>query len=440
MARIINKNIIGALGPAVFSVHRGTNTLRGKPGPIKQSESTKKAANRFGEASKFAGHIRNHLQYKLKFTADADMINRLNRQMGVILRRHLDQDTGNYDFHTRTFKSLNGFEFNMKSQLKELLWTLPETRLMNGKLRVTLPEMEIKKNLHFPENANSCTVFLSVHYGSLKTEDEKIGSHEMNPIMEISRDHSHTTKQEWTYDIPEGCYVITSIALHYHDKWDRYQLSVNTPEMSPAMICDVSVNPGKFPGRPNRGWARKNFSFADEEPETRATESEGNDGSDIAGKSHQSAQENASAPQTCCIYEPLSSGNPFIDISPEQIPIPDVTIQVTETRPQYAISKSEKESQEQPGAEKGTSEPIKNPLETNKVVKFKTNPDENIQGAELGIAAPFSHQTGTNIKGLTSDKSPSVYEISFKTTDQPRREPSASKSSDNADFHTDDDG
>ena len=322
MARIVGKNIIGAVGPVVFSEHRGVNTLRAKNGPKagKQTEQTKNSASLFGDASKFAAQIRYQLEGALHFIPDGEMVNRLNRQMGIILRRHCDKDTLNYDFHARSFKSLVGFEFNMKSQLKEQLWTLPETRLLNGKLRVTLPQIDIKKDLYFPDNANSCTVFLNIQCSALKDKYEKIPSYEMSPILEISKEDTHTIAQEWTFDVPEGCYCITSIALNYHYKWPRYQLSVNSPEMSPAMICDFSVNPGTFAGKPDKTWWEGQFYFEDKAPKPAKTKAKKNSyivlsDDDIQAGAEQT-KNTSSAPQPeaapYCLSAALDGNNPFL--------------------------------------------------------------------------------------------------------------------------------
>lgn len=338
MARVTKNGIKGAVGPIVFSEHRGVGTARAKngPGKEKQTEETKSAATIFGTASKFAGMIRRELGAHLHFIADGDMLARLNAQVLNILLRVQNKDTKNYDFNARSFKALSGFEFNIKSPLKDQLWTLPETRLINGKLRFTLPEIDIKKELSFPKDANSCTVFLAIRYGSLKTKEEKFPTFEMAPILEISAEDTHTTAQQWTFAIPEGCYCMTAIALNYHHKFPRYQLSLNTPEMSPAMICDFLVNPGTFTGQPDNTWVTRTAYFPDKPATSSQNKTKNKAGAAATGDPEDVIVEETK--EANCRHASITPDNPFIMVnSVQKNQTPEMVIHLPDSRPDEPV-------------------------------------------------------------------------------------------------------
>lgn len=92
------------------------------------------------------------------------MINRLNKMMYLIVPRHQDKD-GKVNFKPKAFKILEYFELNVNSPLRENLWVLPEIKLEDGTLRISLPEINVKEDLYFPVGGNSCSICIEIAMG-----------------------------------------------------------------------------------------------------------------------------------------------------------------------------------------------------------------------------------------------------------------------------------
>lgn len=265
MARIIGKNIIGAVGPVTFSTWRGKQTMKARVGKnrMKQTAATKKASSIFGMASKFSSAIR-HAMFALHCQHDGTMVNRLNAETAAILRKRFNHKTGNYDIQPDTFRPLEGFEFNQYSPLKDKLYILPEIRLDNGTLKIHMPSINAREDLYRPKGMHSCTILFVVYIASIKTRECVLMTNDNVKSIKIGGDQQATVAQDWAFDIPEGCFCITGMAIHYHENWSDLDVSMNSKALSPAMICDFSINPGIFQsGLAN--WTSCPFAFEDQE-------------------------------------------------------------------------------------------------------------------------------------------------------------------------------
>ncbi|EDM38604.1 hypothetical protein PBAL39_21065 [Pedobacter sp. BAL39] len=263
MGIVKGKVITGAVGPVTFSSWRDIQVVKQRVFDIKQSIATKNVSTVFGLGSRFSAILRKWM-YPIHFIHDGAMVNRMTKAMTAILLKHRDKATGNFHFLPESFKPLEGFELNESSPLKENLHVLPQVNLQEGKLTISIPEFEIKKALKFPTEADQCTIIVSVYIASLKTKDECKMTAEQTKTFSVDWSDQKSTAMEWSYDVPEGCYCVTSMALHFHKQWSNLQVSLNSKSFCPAMICNFSINPGEFKDRPEN-FKKARFAFVDDE-------------------------------------------------------------------------------------------------------------------------------------------------------------------------------
>jgi len=263
MGIVKGKVITGAVGPVTFSSWRDIQVVKQRVFDIKQSIATKNVSTVFGLGSRFSAILRKWM-YPIHFIHDGAMVNRMNKAMTAILLKHRDKATGNFHFLPDSFKPMDGFELNESSPLKENLHVLPQVNLQDGKVTISIPEFEIKKALKFPTEADQCTIIVSVYIASLKTKDECKMTAEQTKTFSVDWSDQKSTAMEWSYDVPEGCYCLTSMALHFHKQWSNLQVSLNSKSFCPAMICDFSINPGTFKDRPEN-FKKARFAFVDDE-------------------------------------------------------------------------------------------------------------------------------------------------------------------------------
>ncbi|EDM35015.1 hypothetical protein PBAL39_08050 [Pedobacter sp. BAL39] len=230
-------------------------------GDIRQTDATKNAATVFGIASSFGANLRDNMR-EIHFIQDGTAVNRMNKETCAILRKHRDASTGDFHFQPDAFKPIEGFEMNQNSPMRENFLAMPEVSLQNGKLLVRIPEFAVNKTLKFPREADSCTIIISVYIASLKTKDECMMDGDMTETFNIDRHQQSFPSTEWSYDIPEGCFCVTSMALHFHTQHSNLQVYLNNKSFCPAMICDFSINPGEFKDKPKK-WMTTNFAFED---------------------------------------------------------------------------------------------------------------------------------------------------------------------------------
>jgi len=244
----------GPVGPTSNRRRLGKQVVQTKPGKgnVKQNESTKQAATTFGIASAFAAKVRTSLR-ELYFTSDGKMINRLNKMMGLIIARHRKADTGRIELKSKAFKSLQYFEMNVNSPLRENLWILPEIKLEDGNLNILLPEINVKEDLYFPVGGNSCTICIEIAIAALYHGLYRRPDDQSSIMFDVSRDAVTIPAQQWTIEVPAGCYCVTAMALHYYNN-RRLKISLNSEQCSPAMICDFSIHEGEFTKTKGRYW------------------------------------------------------------------------------------------------------------------------------------------------------------------------------------------
>jgi hypothetical protein len=118
--------------------YRNTQVITQSPkyNPNKRTEPSKKAAVKFGVASNLACSIRDNFFNVIVQLYDGPMINRLLKEIRIILEQSLDQQTDTFNFDSESFNRLNGFEFNEDSPVRDNLFVQPVTTLAGQNLQI----------------------------------------------------------------------------------------------------------------------------------------------------------------------------------------------------------------------------------------------------------------------------------------------------------------
>jgi hypothetical protein len=246
MARIIGKYIKGSAGKFVYKVIDGVQILQSAPGKggVKQTKATKKAANIFGRSSALACTFRSGLKPVFNSFYDGKMVSRLTGEVSALVRQCYQATTQTFIFNTDSFKSLAGFNFNLASPLQRSLWLPVESKIAGNVLTITLPELKVKEDLKFPKVSNLCRIIICLKIFNL----EKGLELKMQEIrrLEVKSDQVLVERQDFEFQIPEGCLCLAGIGLHYYTMSDGIAYSNNNKTFNPSGICAAHFNPGTF--------------------------------------------------------------------------------------------------------------------------------------------------------------------------------------------------
>lgn len=260
MARFKGKFLIGSIGNLTFKKNRKEQILQTKPGKggVKQTTATKKAALVFGKASAFSNCIRSNFRQLTGSDYDGEMINRLNKENFAILKQCYQPETESYEFKADSFRRLNGFDFNSKSQLKDSLWVEPTVQLSEKELLIQLPEFKIPTDFKFPAYSHTCSLKLSVYLFSIKTGVD----HQLNlEPLQISNDQEMVPVREWKVEVPDGCICVTGMALHYYRIQGSMTIPVNHKAFNPAVILNTTISKGTYNLPWDVDWQFSGLSF-----------------------------------------------------------------------------------------------------------------------------------------------------------------------------------
>jgi len=164
MAKTQNNLVSGTIGPYVFKIVNGKQTVCAKvaPGTMKQTVGTKKAAKVFGKAASLEKSLRNTLdvQYADLFTVKTG--NEVRARLNSALQSSRLPLTGGFEFNEDSFAGLVGLEFNPKSRLRPMLSQIPEVTLNGNVLSVPLSKQGIPATIKFPRKTFICEIVLWV--------------------------------------------------------------------------------------------------------------------------------------------------------------------------------------------------------------------------------------------------------------------------------------
>lgn len=259
MATFDGKFIRGAAGGLTFKKQGNKQIVQGKSKKLQidMTDATFDAAYVFGKASTLASYIRNDVHPIIGINYDGGMISRFTGQCNQILQQAATDKKGNFDFSQDYFSRLNGFEFNLDSPVKNLLFSQPLVSLTAHKITIDFPEIQIPKDLKFPPNATYCTVAFNVGLFDLVNNTYK--SQEVQSFeIEIKPKSFTAPAQQLEFEASPGTVAIISLALFYAEKTFAGKAIINNKKLNPAAILKAALCPGELVEQ--KLWSKMQFN------------------------------------------------------------------------------------------------------------------------------------------------------------------------------------
>jgi len=253
MARIIGKYLKGVLGDSVLKTYGKMQIVQAKPvkGNSRRTEGTEKAASLFGVASNIAREFRTGVSKLVTPFYDGTMIFRLNTEVAHSLRYANNPETGSFNLVADSFSRLEGFDFNAKSPLVNTLVSLPQVEIGEHSLTVSLPALEIPKNLKFPKDTKFCRVLIGRTLTDLTNKKRKIDF----VSFEILNKKGITVPQSWEFETEPGCVCIVVISLQFIQSSLAGETVVNNKTFNPAAILKAVVLNGQVDKTQTKSWS-----------------------------------------------------------------------------------------------------------------------------------------------------------------------------------------
>ncbi|WP_069659599.1 hypothetical protein [Arcticibacter eurypsychrophilus] len=164
----VDKNgmIRGKAGSVIYRTYGKKNLIQGKPKAFKQTQESIKTSTEFGLSSSTAAIIRRAFDPAYLFR-DGAAVSRSTRYVYHSIRNSASAAVGKRDLHDADLSYLNGMEFNVDSQLADVLRVVPQVlQSAEGKISVTLPELntqtDIKKPKWLNEQSNKYRIRLTL--------------------------------------------------------------------------------------------------------------------------------------------------------------------------------------------------------------------------------------------------------------------------------------
>ncbi|MBB5437822.1 hypothetical protein HDC92_001496 [Pedobacter sp. AK017] len=262
MAKFDGKFFKGTVGPVVYKQYRGMQLVTAKSRLKKsgQTEKTKKAALAFGLTSSLAADMRKNLGNIITDFYDGTMIYRFKTDVQFAMHQAMDQETGSYHFTANSFERLNGFEFNSGSPVMNLFFVQPEQQISGNTLRLSLPEMNLPKDLRFPKNATACQLNIAIGMYDLS-----YGHKAICPVQSIEIPYSDEVlilpERQFNFTIMPGCLCITLFSFQFIQQTFSGKQIINSKAFNPVAIFRAVLADGTVPEEQTRHWQRMKFSL-----------------------------------------------------------------------------------------------------------------------------------------------------------------------------------
>lgn len=246
MATKKGKFIAGSMGNVVYKEINGVQVMQSKPGKggVRQTPATKESAGLFGKSSTLASYFRGRMHPVINENADGLVAGRFTSAVNSVIRHCYSFKTKTFHFEKDSFESLVGFDFNIKSPVQKSMWLMPESKLAENILTITLPELRTHEELKFPKGTNLCEISICVLRYKLE-EGLEYKKLEVKTV-EITSDLAMLEEQDLEFNIPEGSFCIAAIGLHYYEVIKNKAVDRNSKTFNPAAICAAYLNEGTF--------------------------------------------------------------------------------------------------------------------------------------------------------------------------------------------------
>ncbi|TCC99831.1 hypothetical protein [Pedobacter psychroterrae] len=253
MARIIGKYLKGVLGDSVLKTYGNMQIIQARPvkGKSRRAEGSDKSSSLFGIASNIACEFRTGVSKLVTAFYDGTMIFRLNTEVAHALRYANNPETGSFNLVADSFSRLEGFDFNAKSPLVNTLVSLPQVEIGEHSLTVSLPALEIPKNLKFPKDTKFCRMLIGRSLTDLTNQKRKIDF----VSFEIENKKGTTIPQSWEFETQAGCVCILVVSLQFIQSSLAGEAVVNSKTFNPAAILKAVVLKGQVDKTQTKGWS-----------------------------------------------------------------------------------------------------------------------------------------------------------------------------------------
>lgn len=244
MARLKGKFIVGSIGSIVYRVLYNKQILQAKRarGKVSLAVASLCAAVIMGKVSALAKHIRQSLQKAIDGCYDGKMVNRLTTEVSAIIMQCKTGDA--ISFGRFSFCGLSGFDFNINSPMRESIGFTPAVTQADSELIVSLPDIVIPEQLHFPSGASTCEI--SVHVSMISLKDNLVAQYPLRQALRVEKSMQVVPARDFTFAIPGGCLCILSLSLKYSSVKNNLVTLYNNKMFNPVCILDAFLTDGDF--------------------------------------------------------------------------------------------------------------------------------------------------------------------------------------------------
>ncbi|MHA4893398.1 hypothetical protein ACXZ1K_01500 [Pedobacter sp. PWIIR3] len=260
MARYDGKFIRGVVGKGIFRELNGQQIIQGKTEKpeINRTEATRKAASIFGVASNFSSYIRDNFDAVIRSRYDTHMCSRLSTEVLQCFRSAIIPKSNLFDFTPTSFNRLIGFEFQLKSPLKDIFFAQPLVHIHNAKMLVTIPEMNLNEDMKFPARAKKCKIVLGCTLYDLN--NGYFNDTEYN-VIEINNGNENpiTPASSTMFSLHPGCYSVLSISVQFIESTFIGDNFINNKDFNPVAILSSHIVDGKADKSVTELWQQMDF-------------------------------------------------------------------------------------------------------------------------------------------------------------------------------------
>lgn len=263
MAKLDGDFLRGMIGPVVNKKYRNKQVITQSPkyNPNKRTEPSKKAAVQFGVSSNLACSLRDNFEHVIVGLYDGPMINRLLKEVRIVLEQSMDQQNEIFHFDSESFSRLNGFEFNEDSPVRDNLFIQPVTTLTGQNLQVSFPEMHIPRDLKFPKTSGLCMLGVALGMYDLSN-----GRSTMSPVQSVEIKYNPVgavlPARTFDFEIESGCLCIVVISMQYLKTTFAGNMLINNKQFSPCGILKARIADGQPDPLKTKSWTKMDFKTA----------------------------------------------------------------------------------------------------------------------------------------------------------------------------------
>lgn len=254
MAILTKNTVSGIVGGVIFSNRKGQVVITAKPRTVRQSAATKSCSPIFGEAEFMKSVLIRKFNPDGRKFHDPTMHLRLKSMTSKILYASRVADSGEPEFRERTFKALEGFNFNKGSLLEDSLPASPGIRFTSSEAVITINDTAIASKLLFPPGAFFCS--LKVTLACLRPAKREYAVAEESRSAILKPGQQLDGPVEYRFQLPPGTVCLIGVALDFYRPAGDFQVLLNSRSFNPSAISAVFLTPGNDTGGDGRKWRK----------------------------------------------------------------------------------------------------------------------------------------------------------------------------------------